>query len=536
LVLLRPSPLRLRWELSELLTSDGHALMGSVACSVRAIPDRTERRMLEEVLLDGQVSVNAASVAAHFLSAMRSAAARVARQHPASDWVSNEACKQELIDALKIAATSVAFSCGVEILPPFQLDVQSPTFERQRLREMQQSLAEKQAAEQVEHFHRAAELFKQYESLRAAAPQLSPGRVLQQIGPADQGAVLRTLLMAGARGQAPQKLWAVAGPYLVQIDARADGDDRISTQPNLFPLPPTLGPLRSVRAADVEGQCVLLVGARGGFILFDPQRPDEPRLYHDSAVQTEHGFNRIIYWPQHRQFCGTHADAGLVCWDVDAPNEPKCAQRTVELLPMDGPAQVGAPSLMINSQASYAGSMQSGGSSGPRNLAVLGGAGILFSIGPNLFIWDGQKADALASDGKAEVIAILSESDRLLCVSDDGSIGLLDSASRQWIARDRRVGRVRAAGALPWLGSMRLLLAGDEGPIQCIGIDDPLVTHYSGPYRGLRMVAGSAEMVAASSPDRQRVILWNSWDGRQPAGELFVTSATRHRITDLAFG
>jgi hypothetical protein len=48
------------------------------------------------------------------------------------------------------------------------------------------------------------------------------------------------------------------------------------------------------------------------------------------------------------------------------------------------------------------------------------------------------------------------------------------------------------------------------------------------------MVAGSQTLVAAASPDRQRIILWNSWEGRQPAAEIFITSIARHRITDLA--
>jgi hypothetical protein len=43
-------------------------------------------------------------------------------------------------------------------------------------------------------------------------------------------------------------------------------------------------------------------------------------------------------------------------------------------------------------------------------------------------------------------------------------------------------------------------------------------------------------MVAAVSPDRQRLVLWNSWEGRQPAAELFLAALARHRIADIAFG
>jgi hypothetical protein len=77
------------------------------------------------------------------------------------------------------------------------------------------------------------------------------------------------------------------------------------------------------------------------------------------------------------------------------------------------------------------------------------------------------------------------------------------------------------------------LLAGEEGPVQCVGVDDPLVTHYASPYRGLRAVSATAEWIAAVSPDRQRLVLWNSWEGRQPAGEVFLTALARHRIADI---
>jgi hypothetical protein len=524
-----------RWELLDVSSADGHTLSVGFACSIRAVPDRIERRMLEEVLLGNRSAVTADDVAAHFQPALRSAAAKIARQHPASNWMADESLKQQLCEVLKSSANATAFACGLEILGPYPLDLQSPTFERQRLLQLQQELTEKQAAGQIEHFQRAAGLLKQFEALRSATPELPPGRVLQQVGAADRGQVLQTLLMASA-GKRPRRLWAVAGPYLVEIDPRSNGEGRLSPHPNLVSLPPALGPLRSVTAAEIDGRQALLIGARSGFILYFPDEPSQPRLFHDSAVQTQHGFNRIDYWPQRRQFCGSHADAGIVCWDADSPDAPTQASRTLELLPAGWDLAVAAPSVAINTFASYAGSIQGGGSSGPRNLVVLDQSSLLFSIGAGLFVWDGKSAAPLQRESNAEIVAILPERDRLLCVSDDGAIDVMERASRQWASRDHRTGRVRAAGALPWLATTRLLLSGDEGPIQCLGLDDPLITQYASAYRGVRMVAGSADVVAACSPDRQRVILWNSWDGRQPAAELFVTPLTRHRLTDLSFG
>ncbi|HEX4793422.1 MAG TPA: hypothetical protein VH370_06500 [Humisphaera sp.] len=533
-LILRPTPLRARWEFSQLTSADGHTISAAFTASVRAIPDRTERRMLEEVLLAGRASLSVADVTAHFQAALRAAAARAVEQQPAQQLLSDESLKQRLVDAMKNAAVAVAFACGLEVLPPYQLDLQSPTFERQRLLQMQQELERKQAQGQVEHFARAADLLKQFEALRAASPQLPPGKLLAQISDADRSVALRTLLLSAAGGRAAAKLWAVAGPSLVEIDPNADSEGKLSPKTRLISLPTELGPLRSVSGAQIDGRQFLLIGARSGIIVFDPEKPASPRLFHDAAIQTQHGFNRVVYWPQRRQFAGTHAEAGIVCWDADIVEGPRSVMRTAELPLPAAAIPVAANSMAINTNASYAGSMQSGGASGPRNLTVADDAALLFNAGAELFAWDGQSARPVGGEFRSEIVAILPEDARLLCICEDGTIAALDRSTRQIVAREQRSGRIRAAGALPWLRTTRLLLAGDEGPVQCVGLDDPLVTHYASSYRGLRMVAGSQTLVAAASPDRQRVILWNSWEGRQPAAEIFITSIARHRITDLA--
>jgi hypothetical protein len=524
-LVLRPEPLRLRWEFNDLVAADGHELRAAFSASVRAVPDRTERRMLQEVLLDGRSTVSGDDVVAHFSSALRASAARVAQLHPASEWLGSDAAKRELIDALKTSAQSIAFACGVEILPPFQAELQSPTFERQRVRAMQQALAEKEAAGQVEHFQRAAELLKQFQAVRGSAPDLSPSRVLQQINPADQGAMLQSLLMAAANQQAAQKLWAVAGPYLMRVDARA-ADGRVAPKPELFPLPPTLGPLRSVQAADVDGRRALLVGARSGFFLVHADSPSEARAFHDPGADSPNGFNRVVWWPKRRHFVATHSEGGLVTWDIDSPDVPAKALRLDALV--TGPIQPIAPSSTV--------SMRSTGQPGPRNLQFVDDDTLIFSVGSRLNFWDGSSSTALAPDSDAEIVTIISDDRQLYAVHEDGMISAVDRASKQKLGAQRRAGRVQSAGTLPLLGSMRLLVAGDQGPVQCIGLDDPLVTQYASPYRGLRVITGSADLVAGVSPDRQRLVLWNSWDGRQAAAELYVVTLTRHRVADVAFG
>jgi hypothetical protein len=361
-------------------------------------------------------------------------------------------------------------------------------------------------------------LLKQFQSIRDSAPQLSPGRVLEQISPADRGAVLQTLLLASAKRQRADQLCAVAGPYLVKVNV-SDGPP----VPRLHPLPPALGPLRSVQPARIDDKPRLLVGARNGFMLVDPESPAEATLFNDEANASLLGFNRVIFWGERKGFVGSHGDAGIVQWDVDKPDAPVSALRLERLGLRPAMPTGGSDTVQANT-------------GGPRNLQALDDASLVFSIGGKLYLTDLQDVQAIETPSPADIAAILPDDRRMVVVHEDGTICGLNRNSQEVTCLVRRSNRVRSAGPLPWLGASRLLLADDQGPLECIGFDDQLVTQYQSPHRGLRAVAGSTDIVAAISSDRQRLILWRTWDGRQPLTEIYLTGLTRHRIADVDFG
>ena len=511
---LRPSPLRVRWRFDELLTGDGHELRAVFTCSARALPDPSERRMLEEVLLGSRYSLNDADVADHFEPALGAAAAKTSQSHTAAEWTGNN-LSGEMIDVLRSAGRSVAFACGVELLPPFEIDIQSPTYQRQRLRARQQALAEEEAAGQIQHVQRATELLKQFHAMRDSAPQLSPGGVLQQISPADRGQVLQMLLLASARQGQAGRLWAVAGPYLAEINPTEP-----SARPQLHPLPPALGPLRSVQPAEIDGRPRLLIGARSGFMLVDPANPSEVQLFAD-RTESALGFNRVVYWGPRLGFAASHGEAGIVRW------EPGQTEAPAAVLRLD---RIGVGKAMVGTGS---GNTQT---AGPRNLQVLDEGTLIFSAGSRLLVSDLQDMQEIPSESASQIASIVPDERRMIVVHEDGTICSLDRGSRKLTCLTRRGSRVRSAGPLPWLGSTRLLLAAEEGAVDCVGLDDQLVTQYQSPHRGLRAVAGSANLVAGISGDRQRIILWQSWDGRKPFSEVYLTGLTRHRVADIDFG
>ena len=518
---LRRGPVRLRWNLDDLVTADGHKLHCSFTCSVAALDEASERRMLEEVFLGQGFAVTTDAVAAHFAPALRAAAAKVAGRHTAVEWVEGD-FKQPMTDAVAQAAKGVAFSAGLEILPPYDIAFESPSFQSQKVEAMERTLAERRVAGQVEHFERASKLLKQFKELREAAPELSPADVLKQISPADQGQMLQTLLLAAGKSQSTACLWAVAGTSLIKIDGRAT-----PATLELVAIPQSLGPLRSVQPARLDGKDVLLVGARSGIIALDPQT-QEAHEYADQSIDSHQGFSRAVVW--NGQIWGCHGDAGVVAWKIGELTSPSSAIRPGELRGADNPPPLPTtPSPMTSMSISTR-------TSGIRNLMALDENRLVLSVGHSLtiVIATGEQT-AIAMPHGSEVSAVFVDGTRLVVVQEDGTVSLLDRLSLSPITQQRRSGRVTAAAMLPWLGSNRLLVASEEGPIYCVGLDDELVTTYLSSHRGLRVLTATADLLAAVSSDRQRVVLWNSWDGKKPLAELSVVSAAKHRVGDIEF-
>jgi hypothetical protein len=501
-LVLRAAPLRLRWELEDLVAGDGHRLRCTFACGVRAVDRPADRRMLEEALLDGRDAVTADVVVAHFAPALRAAATRVAADRAGEAWLADGA-DRTLADALKQAGDALAFASGVELLAPVEVELHSPTLERQKLEAMERQLAERRAAGQVEHVQRATALLREFEQLRQAAPSLSAGRILERISPTDRGSMLEALLMAsgddGATAKAPPVLFAVAGPHLVRVDPQHE-----PPRVELIELPQDLGPFRSARVADAGAERRLVLGARSGLMIVDPASPrSSPKLYRDDSLTSPLGFNRAVYWGNAGGICGTHGDAGVVRWDVGEPSSPR------------------ARHLLTSA----------------RNLCKVDASTLAFSVGSQLYLLpaDGEPA-AHPMPGAGSIMGVELSDRALHVVRDDGTVHTLDRTTRELLRTDRRCGRVSAVASLPWLGDVRLLLATEDGPVCCVGADDPVVTQYVSPHRGLKVVAAGGGYVAGVSGDRQRLVLWHAWDGRRPIAEVHVGAQARHRVADACVG
>jgi hypothetical protein len=494
---IRPGAVRLRWDLTDLATADGHLARGSFAGSARALPEANQLKMLDEVFLGSNSVVAMADVVAYFAEAILSAARKHARGVDSQTLLADEG-KQMLATVLMAAADSVAFGCGIEMLQPVQVELDCPTLQRRQFEEMDRQAAQRRAADQVDQLRRSAELFKQFEAVRAAAPELSPGQVLNRIGTTDQADVFRAMVLASAQKSARSRLWAVAGSSLIRID----GEE--SPRIELVGVPANLGPLRSVRGDGAGG---LMLGCQAGVMRVDIESPNEAVEYRDPEVSSRLGFNAAVMLGD--RIWAAHGEAGLICWMLDQPEKPIVSLR---------PRTSKIPGFA------------------PRNLFRLDSDRVILSSGGQLAI--GTKDGGINPIGQptgADIVGIHVQPRRILTVQGDGQICSWSGEDFKLDCRQRRSGRIAAAAILPWMGDVRLLLATEEGPIVCVGPDDELLTQFTSAYPGLRIAAAAADAIAAVTADRQRLILWHPWDGRRPFSDLFVYGLARHRVADIAF-
>ena len=503
-VIVRPGAVRVSWEMADLATSDGYAVRAVFSGLIQPVEDSAERRLLEESFLSRATVMTVPDVAAFFRPSLESVARRTVSATDAAALLT-DATRSSLQKNLADAARAVAFGCGLQVAPPLELELDSPTL---RVKQEEQ----RRSAIQTERLTRAAAMVKQFQEFRAAAPELPAGQILKRLATADpteQAETLRALLLAGAQESAGKKLWAVAGPHLLQIQSNGlEGGQPPTTE--IFAPPAALGPFRSVQQATINGKTTLLIGARCGVLAIDPADPSNATIYADPETKSDYGFNSAAV--ADGKIWATHFQSGLVAWNLGEGEKPALAVR---------------PSTV------------SSGPISPRNLTALDDARLIFGSESRLLEINSTGAIREAGESlPTPVVAIIVPDRGHICVvHEDGELCRRDRSDLKLTGRCRRAGKVVAASPLPWLGSLRLLLAGDDGSVFCIGLDDELMMQYFNPYSGMRIAAAAAaaDRIAAVSADRQRILLWPSWDGRKPASEIHVPSLARHRVADVEF-
>src|SRR5439155_5562355 len=165
-------------------------------------------------------------------------------------------------------------------------------------------------------------------------------------------------------------------------------------------------------------------------------------LFRHPTISSQLGFNSVASVGE--MIWASHSDGGVVGWDGGAGDEPRIVRQFA----------------------------------GARNLIALDDRRAIFSSMGGVFAIDAEgETTALPAAGNIVLIAL--DQQCILLVREDGQLDRIDRASLARIDSRRCCGGVTAACTLPWLGTMRLLLASGDGPVYCVGTDDALVTQYA---------------------------------------------------------
>ena len=518
----RPHPLRLRVRFDDLPCADSHLLRVHFACSVELADNEIDRRVFAETFLSTRSSVTEKDLVEHFTPALRTALAHNTAQRPAEQWMLASA-HEELSRAVRKAAEPLEFDAGLKLLAPFELTCESDSLKREQVEQMQRNLAEKRAAGQLQHVQHSAELLKQFQALRQSAPELSASAILQTLSAADRADMYEALLHAGER-ENELCLWAVAGNDLLRIEPR-------TASPKVERIGLDAGPFRSVQADELNGKRVLLLGGRDSVVIFDSA--DRTPVIRDVALglTPQLGFNRVVV--HNDRVWATHGELGICAWNSDGS-----PHATLAIGQLPAPTFNRPSSRVSGSIQTIASVQQPAQPAGPRNIAVLDQARLILSVGNRLALIDADTSAVSPIPGEiqADVLAIFPDRERIVIVHDNGTIHLRSAQTLELIEERPRAATLCSTTLLPWLGETRLLLAHADGCIDCIGLDDSVVTEYRSAHREIKDIAASPTTIAAVTGDRSRVILWHAWEGTQPFAQVHVSALTRRRAGDVCFG
>jgi hypothetical protein len=484
------SPVQITLSLTDLVSSDGHRIHATLRGGVAVPGNDIDRRMLVEVLLrdrDILLPVDAVSyLTTHALAPTRDFMTEKTGSHMLSP-----AGRAELLAFLRAICERAAFACGIELVEPIELDVQSPTLSADLHRAADRARAESDATARARHLQHLAEL-------SAILKQTPPELVLQTVNEADRAMALAALLAPNDKRATP--LFAVAGEKIIRWNP-ADG-----TTPAVVAMDDLdIGAFRSIQSIQIDSHPNLAIGGQNGVALLDLAF-ENPISFTDSESASRLGFNAVAVLASSDEIWATHSERGIVCW-----------QRSKNAAPLR------IHSIDDNPQP------------GARNLVALAGDRLAFSAQNRVFVCSEVGIEEIYA-GAADVVALVPDDRLLNVIHEDGQWTALERRTWRKVSQQATGGPVSAATGLPWPGGVRLLLARRDGAVDCLGTQDTLVTRYASRHLGLRSLTATQGWIAGATTDRQRIILWRAADGQAAADEIHAASLTGHRVADICFG
>lgn len=308
-VLIADEPTLVEVVWTDVPTSDGEQLTITWLASVACVDSSADRAMLAERYLTNGASTLVVTRVAADLAAATASAVRATTASKAADVLLSGLVDDELQATIERETKGAAFATGLAILPPYRLTVTSPLREQaRRLAETRERLALIAKNDQG----RAQSLADATRAMTEAAGDPERARrALSMVRLADPLDLLRaTAIVEPSWSAATPSLWIAAGTRLAHVDLTHDVIDPADAPS----IGDSLGPIRSVCAAAIDGDDVLLLGMRDGVHAVLRNRPGKIVRSFRHAAAGDFGFNSACFVERDRQIVATHSAAGIVCW------------------------------------------------------------------------------------------------------------------------------------------------------------------------------------------------------------------------------
>lgn len=398
-----------------------------------------------------------------------------------------------LSELLAEQCRKAAFAAGMAVLPPYTLKIDSPSVERiQKLTQVQERL----------------DALAQTQTSRAAMLAELTRRLAEQGG--------NTKALDGLQLSDPLDLFRAAGvadsTWGESLPALA-----IGVGPNLAPLNPVrpvlqnsikavsdVGPIRSIRAARLDGAPVLVVGTREGVAILKPGSFDRIASFRVSGT-SEFGFNAAGILEEDRSVLATHSDYGTVSWKLNKPEESR--------------------------------TLSTGAS---RSLIVLSSKLAVFAeVNQLKWIAAGKEVESGLA-GTSMIVEIAELPDKLLAVAyADRSIAIVDAnagPTAQPMRTLRMLAPIVSIAGMDVCGLPRVVATMTDGTLRSIDPFSGEVISIGPSSYAARAVRCRAGYIALLNADRTRVGIVDLMQPDRLAGEVHVMAAYGSRGADVWFG
>jgi hypothetical protein len=237
--------------------------------------------------------------------------------------------------------------------------------------------------------------------------------------------------------------------------------------------------------------------------LVDPEVPETAEAFDADVEGSPFGFSNLAYDADACVIYATHADIGLASWQIDLG------------------------SRIVRHAAEFSGDI-------PRQMEVHHGQ-VLVAAGSRLWRVGHDRAPEPVDGVADEPICLLVGTPReVLMVHPSGAVNAFSRGEGKVTPATSRGDVVAVGAALPWLGEARLVLGdGFSTSLSQIGPHDDVRLGYNNPNGPFKCMEAAADVIAAVSADRYRLVCWLPWEER-PFADLHLMSRTRSRLADVA--